>query len=98
MKSMMFGGLVLVVYAGLAYARRYGGGCNGECILSGLEFAYVACLEVAFAALIVFVGTILYQEPNRSSERRLVPVDRECHRYDAQLERQSQEPTHGATD
>jgi hypothetical protein len=71
MRVMRFVALVIVVYAGLVYGRTFSGGCGGACTPSGREFALLVCLEVLVAALVVFFGTMLYQEPNRSAGRRL---------------------------
>lgn len=71
MRFMRFVALVIVVYAGLVYGRTFSGGCGGACTPSGREFGLLVGLEVLVAALVVFFGTLLYQDPNRSSERRL---------------------------
>jgi Flp pilus assembly pilin Flp len=58
---MLFGGLVIVVYNALAYARRFSAGCDGACTAQGLEYGFLVCVEVLVAVLIVslamtFVG------------------------------------------
>jgi hypothetical protein len=62
MRRMVFGGLVIVVYIALAYARKFSAGCGGACPPSGFEFAFVVFLQVLAAALIVSLGAKLCQE------------------------------------
>jgi hypothetical protein len=62
MRRMLFGGLVIVVYSVLAYARRFSAGCDGACSPEGLEYAFLVSLEVFVAASIVFLGAKLYHE------------------------------------
>ena len=59
MKAMLFGGLVIVVYVALAYARRFSAGCDGACNPEGLEYAFVMLPEMLVATLIVSLGTAL---------------------------------------
>jgi hypothetical protein len=59
---MLLGGLVIVVYSALAYARRFSAGCGGACSPEGLEYAFLVSLQVFVAAFIVFLGTKLYHE------------------------------------
>ena len=71
MRRMMFGGLVIVVSAVLAYARKFSAGCGGACSPEGLEYAFLISLQVFVAAFIVFLGTKLYQELWPGGHRRL---------------------------
>jgi hypothetical protein len=59
MRFTLFGGLVIVVYTALAYARRFSAGCDGSCPPQGLEYAFVVSLEALAAVLIVSLGTAL---------------------------------------
>jgi hypothetical protein len=59
MRFTLFGGLVIVVYIALAYARTFSAGCHGACSPLGLEYAFLVSLGVLVAALIVSLGTAL---------------------------------------
>jgi hypothetical protein len=59
MRFTRFGGLVILVYLALAYARRFSAGCLGACSPQGLEYAFLVSLQVLIAALIVSLGTAL---------------------------------------
>lgn len=59
MRFMLFGGLVIVVYTALAYARRFSAGCDGACPPQGLEYAFVVSLEALVAVLIVSLGAAI---------------------------------------
>jgi hypothetical protein len=63
MRFMLFGGLVIVIYTALAYARRFSAGCGGACPPEGLEYAFVVSLEALLAVLIVSLGTALVRRP-----------------------------------
>jgi hypothetical protein len=64
MRSRLFGGLAIVVYTGLAYARSVsGGGCCGASMPGGLEFALLISVEVLVAALIVSLGALVWWLP-----------------------------------
>jgi uncharacterized membrane protein len=73
MRFMLFGGLVIVVYTGVVYARSFSAGCCGF-LPSGPEYAFLVSLEVLVTVLIVFLGTKLFQWSGR------------CHRLDAPAE------------
>jgi hypothetical protein len=62
MTFMVSGGLVVVIYSALAYARRFSAGCGGACTPDGLEFAFVVSLQVLVAALIASLSTKLFAE------------------------------------
>jgi hypothetical protein len=62
MRFMLFGGLVIVVYTALAYARRFSAGWGGASTPDGLEFAFLVSLQVLVAALIASLGTALFRE------------------------------------
>ncbi len=62
MRFMLWSALVSVVYTGVVYLRSFGGGCCGISTPGGLEFAFLISLEVLVAALIVFLGALVWSE------------------------------------
>jgi hypothetical protein len=70
MKFMQCGGLAIVVFTGLAYARSVsGGGCCGASMPGGLEFAFLVSVEVLVAALIVSLGALVWWLPSPEGKR-----------------------------